>query len=180
MTDDQLIGLKIHNEKINHMTTESLRTALFSLMKNMDYRSIRITDICKKAGVSRTAFYRNFLSKDDLLECAVEEYTSELVLEIGSPFRESTTEKWYEAMFERVKEHESDLRTLFRSGLKYKYLSIVNDLVLHDPLISERSRYVRVFWAGAVVNVIIDWIDGGLKESVQNLAAYCTSCLKVK
>ena len=71
MTDDQLIGLKIHNEKINRVTTESLRTALFSLMKNMDYRSIRITDICKKAGVSRTAFYRNFLSKDDLLELSL-------------------------------------------------------------------------------------------------------------
>ncbi len=41
--------------------------ALVALMDKKPYDQITITDITKKAGVSRMAFYRNYQSKDDIL-----------------------------------------------------------------------------------------------------------------
>lgn len=180
MADENLIGLKLHNEKNNRLTIESLQAALFALMKTEEFSAISITDICKKAGISRTAFYRDFLSKEDLLECAVEDYTSAMIARIGSPFRETTDESWYRRMFACVYEHADDLKTLFHAGLKYKYLSIVNSLVLHDPALPEKDRYVRLVWAGAIVNVIIDWADGDFREPTEALSAHCVNLLKVK
>lgn len=180
MADENLIGLKLHNEKNNRLTIESLQSALFALMKTEEFSAISITGICKKAGISRTAFYRNFVSKEDLLECAVEDYTSAMIAKIGSPFRETTDETWYRKMFACVYDHAEKLITLFHAGLKYKYLSIVNSLALHDPALPERERFVRLVWAGAIVNVIIDWADGDFRESPEKISAYCADLLKVK
>ena len=83
-------------------------------------------------------------------------------------------------MFACVYDHAEKLITLFHAGLKYKYLSIVNSLVLHDPALPERERFVRLVWAGAIVNVIIDWADGDFRESVEKISAYCADLLKVK
>ena len=41
--------------------------ALLALLKEKDYQDISITELCEKADVTRTSFYRNFKSKDDIL-----------------------------------------------------------------------------------------------------------------
>ena len=49
--------------------------ALVELMKQKPYGEITITDITKKAGVSRMAYYRNYQDKDDIL---ISHYKKEL------------------------------------------------------------------------------------------------------
>ena len=49
--------------------------ALIELMKQKPYGEITITDITKKAGVSRMAYYRNYQDKDDIL---ISHYKKEL------------------------------------------------------------------------------------------------------
>ena len=41
--------------------------ALTELMREKEYREITVTELARKAGVSRMACYRNFSSKDDIL-----------------------------------------------------------------------------------------------------------------
>ncbi|HIS07210.1 MAG TPA: TetR/AcrR family transcriptional regulator, partial [Candidatus Choladocola avistercoris] len=50
------------------MTKECLYTALLLLMEKKPYEDITITEIAKKAGVSRMSYYRLYKSKDDILE----------------------------------------------------------------------------------------------------------------
>ena len=45
-----------------------LTEALFYLLKTKSFSKITINDIAKKAGVSRLTFYRNFNSKEDILQ----------------------------------------------------------------------------------------------------------------
>ena len=49
--------------------------ALIELMRHKPYGEITITDITKKAGVSRMAYYRNYQDKDDIL---ISHYKEEL------------------------------------------------------------------------------------------------------
>lgn len=48
-------------------TTEWIYEALVELMRETPYDRITVTDIAKKAGVSRMAYYRNYRDKDDIL-----------------------------------------------------------------------------------------------------------------
>ena len=121
MTDGKINGLRVYNENLNKTICESLHTALLLLLKQKEYSKISITELCKKAGVSRMAFYNNFQTLDNLLENVVVEYNKTFIIyKIGSPFREYTDYEWYVKLFESVKQNSEFLTTLFKAGFKEK------------------------------------------------------------
>lgn len=168
-----------HNKKQNRIVCESLREALIILMNEKNYYKISISELCHKAGVSRMAFYNNYESKDNLLKQIIYYQTNKLIDRIGSPFREKTTTEWYIKMFECIKEDNMYLRTIFNANFEFEYLSAINDLVLHDETISPTNRYLRLMWAGGVVNTIIYWLESDMKDSVLEMATFCYNNLSV-
>ena len=60
------------NQEANQLTRESIETALLHLMEKKELPQISISELVKKAGVSRNAFYRNYKSKEEILELAYE------------------------------------------------------------------------------------------------------------
>lgn len=169
----QLHGLIRHNEELNQVIMESLQQALLLLIEQKDYDDITITELCKKAGVSRMAFYHNFQTKDNLLEQVVLRLNQTLIAEIGSPFRHTTDLAWYQKLFRTVQSQEKALRVIFNAGFKYKYLSIINSLVLHDASLPSDKKYLRIMWTGGIMNTLIYWLDSGMQESVEEISAFC-------
>lgn len=58
------------NTESNQITRESIETALLFLLEKKDLKHISISELVHKAGVSRNAFYRNYKSKEEILEKA--------------------------------------------------------------------------------------------------------------
>ena len=56
-------------------------------MENKDYKDITITDITNKAGVNRITFYRNFDSKDEIINKHLEKSFDEWGKECRNIFR---------------------------------------------------------------------------------------------
>ena len=65
---DKMEILRLSNEEANKITKECLQTALLILMENKPLEKITITEIVNRSGVSRSAFYRNYSTKENLLE----------------------------------------------------------------------------------------------------------------
>jgi len=63
----------------DNILTEDMTDALLLLMESKPYDTISVTDITKKAGVSRMAFYRNYEIKDDIIDEYFKERLSGLV-----------------------------------------------------------------------------------------------------
>lgn len=168
-----------HNKKQNRIVCESLREALIILMNEKNYYKISISELCNRAGVSRMAFYNNYESKDNLLKQIIYYQTYILIDKIGSPFREKTSTEWYIKMFECIKENNRYLKTIFNADFKFEYLSAINDLVLHDETISPTERYLRLMWAGGVVNTMIYWLESNMQDSVHEMAKFCYNNLSV-
>src|SRR5699024_6108118 len=59
------MGYNKRNDAINAITKESIAFAYYELLQSE--KSISVTLICKKAGVSRNAYYRNFNSTDEII-----------------------------------------------------------------------------------------------------------------
>lgn len=66
------------NKESNQLTRESIETALLFLLEKKDMAQISISELVKKAGVSRNAFYRNYKSKEEILELAYERTSHQL------------------------------------------------------------------------------------------------------
>ena len=55
------------SSQANQFAKQCLAEALVRLMEERELDDISVTDICKAAGFSRMAYYRNFQSKRDVL-----------------------------------------------------------------------------------------------------------------
>lgn len=78
ISPQSLKNLYQSNKEANQITRESLEAALLFLLKGKDMKQISISELVKKAGVSRNAFYRNYKSKEEILEDAYERAKQDL------------------------------------------------------------------------------------------------------
>ncbi|WP_368387269.1 TetR/AcrR family transcriptional regulator, partial [Streptococcus anginosus] len=63
-----LENLKISNRESNRITKESLEISLLQLLEKKELTKITISELVERAGVSRAAFYRNYDSKEEILQ----------------------------------------------------------------------------------------------------------------
>ena len=63
-----LQNLTQFNHEARQVARESMEIALMKLLENKPLRDITISELVTKAGVSRNAFYRNYGSKEAILE----------------------------------------------------------------------------------------------------------------
>ena len=59
--------LRMNNKESNQLTRECLQLSLMHLMSDQPYEKITVSEIVRRAGVSRMAFYRNYTDKEDIL-----------------------------------------------------------------------------------------------------------------
>lgn len=73
--------LRLYNADLNKATREAIQQALLYLMSKMDYQKIKVTDIVKKAGISRSTFYCNYTDKDAVLQEIWEQFYAQYCAE---------------------------------------------------------------------------------------------------
>lgn len=165
--------LQKRNKELNQLTVESISEALLQLMQTKEYAKISVTDLCRKAGVSRNAFYQNFGTLDNVFKRIVLGFNRDVILrKLGNPFNQRTNPEWYVKFFQTVTEYAHLFQLIISCNLQHLYLGYVNDL-LTDPKQDAVTRYRRLMWNGAIQNIIIDWIERGMPETPEEMAKIC-------
>lgn len=173
----RLVGLKKHSEELNKVVVESLEGALLNLIEKKPYEQISITELCAKAGVSRTSFYSNFNTKDEVLKKIVVELQKELGERIGSPFRQPVNLEWYKGLFKLVKERANILKPIFSAGFQNKYQELVNGVILRHNNMQQGEIYLRLLWSGGIINAVVHWLATDMIEPIDDIAAICNQHL---
>lgn len=173
---ERLAGLRRHSEEVNKLVVESLQQALLLLITKKPYDSITVTELCRKAGVSRMAFYGNFDNKDDIFRQIVSELHLELMSRVGSPLRQAPNVNWYVQLFEYVEEKSNVLQPIFNAGYREKYLQLVNSYILRHTELSDENVYLLLFWCGGVINAVSHWLHDNMRETPEQMANYCCKC----
>ncbi len=75
----KLTVLRMSNKESNQITRNCIETALILLMDEKEYEEITISELTRKAGVSRTAYYRNYESKDDILNTLLSSLIADVI-----------------------------------------------------------------------------------------------------
>ena len=68
ISEKSLENLKRFNQENKAITRESIEISLLQLLEKKDLKKITISELVQRAGVSRAAFYRNYDSKEEILE----------------------------------------------------------------------------------------------------------------
>lgn len=162
----------------NRLAKEYIVTALVELMKTKEYDSISITDIAKKAGVSRMAYYRNYTSKDDILNKYIEEVGESIHQMIAESNSSAVPFDYFYALFVQLGKYSDLAIVSYRAHLGELILAaLVKNMFITFPPRRDcaTERYQRFFLAGAFYNVFIEWLKGGLTESPADMARICAN-----
>lgn len=106
------------------MAVDYIYEALIELMRQKPYDEITITDITKKAGVSRMAYYRNYRDKDDIL---IQRFQKLMAQTKEKMVRESPKEYW--AGYIERRNQDPVLEHIIRAGLFDKVFDVALDAV---------------------------------------------------
>ena len=158
----------------NRETRRCIGEALLQLMKEKPLEEIRITDIVDQAHVSRMTYYKYYDHKIEVLS----DYLDELVLDYERDVAA-------QADIGGFQEYDHILHSLRFFGEHYEFAEILLNANLYSVFIDAINRYMEkraeefhitkyelFYYGGALCNVYMKWIEGGRKETPEEIASH--------
>lgn len=170
-----------YTKEQKNISKESIREALFLLMKNNKFQDITISEISNKSGISRTGFYRNYESKEEVLIDYFDFYMKTFFDEINNinqkdPYNISLRffnyVETYSLMFERV--IQSGGETILFERFSYYVGAFYTKNVKTIPFNGVYEKYWNRFVSAGLYYTTIEWIKNDKKESKEELAKIVT------
>lgn len=153
-----------------HIVKEYYTQALFELLKKKPLQDISISDLVRKSGASRASFYRNYESKEQIID----EYLRKTFGECFSrhPISKENMRTQVENIFNEILAQREPLTILCRTGQLYRI-----DEIIHHDTISQIEQlnvmnnvYQPFFFSGAAASMIKAWIEFDFKESPSEMS----------
>lgn len=174
----------IENAKVKRKITESL----FMLLKKKKFSEITVTDIVSTAGVARASYYRNFDCKEAIIEEYMDMIHHEIIpeSELTDDFDIFSYERiitGFERSLTYFLKNKSYILILYKNGFGSLIQEILNryiEDVAGDMPCDSIERYKLYFIAGAVFNVLVQWLENGAVESPLEIATACADFLSGK
>ena len=162
--------------KASKHTKDMISLAIYALMHRMPYEEITVKQICQKADVSRMSFYRYYNQKDDVFVDYCDERFEEFY-NYYSQRLDMSKQDFVIALFSFFKKYSRQLLTLKKAGKADLLMDQLNNYVRYT-IMNFKSEYtenkknnplVAPFLAGGVFNVLMNWLDSGMKESPEDM-----------
>lgn len=180
-------------------TALRMNEALIALLERKDFAFITVKEICQEAGVNRSTFYLHYETVGDLLDETVDNLLSRLSQKFEQSDRLNTeqiecapeeqliliTPKYLIPYLEFVKENAGVFRVIalrpgaIRADAIYRdhYAEIIR-AILHRFGVDEREgSYRMTFYLNGIFALVNEWICGGCREEVGQMAEMLVSCI---
>ena len=159
-------------------TKAALEESLKRLLLKKQLDKITITDLTTDCGISRMAFYYHFKDIYDLVEWSCVEDGAKALQ------GKKTSESWTEGLtqiFEAVLENKPFIMNVYRNAdrermenylykLTYDLIAgVVEEKSKGLDLTEEDKKFIANFYKYGFVGIMIEWIQAGMKEDIEEL-----------
>lgn len=162
---------KSRTSQANIIARECIVSALLKLIYEKPLTTITISELTKRAGVSRMTFYRNYESKEDVFSSHIDDIFEEYW------FRDDVEGKkgiFYDTMhmrdcFNYIYCHKEFLEGLIHCGMGLLFLDKLTYYIT-EKWYNYADKYELTAFTGSLYNLLIMWISTGYKEDVDRMA----------
>lgn len=162
-------GQKYHMEPKNEQSKRDIAKALISLMREEDYAKITNKDITDRAKLSHITYYRNFKSKDEIIQYYLYDITDSFIERTKVNYDMLPFHDYLVILFTHLYE-QRELGELLLSVGFIHYVKDEFDRIFSAKAKSHNELYSRYFVAGGLYNLYYVWLKNGCKESPEELA----------
>ena len=153
--------------------------ALLKLLVEKPYNKITITEIASAAQLGRRTFYRNFDSKEDVLDMYIQRLVGEYI-DLLKEEELLTIHNGAKVYFTFWGKHLDFLILMEKNNLLHLLLQRYNQYLpmIHKEVNKNKKEafngrmleYVLAFSAGGFWNMLVKWIHEGAKETPDDMA----------
>lgn len=164
----------LSNNEANRITRESICTALLELLKTNEFKKISISELVRKAGVSRQSFYRNYNTKEDIVLEIERTIGAHMIEKMKDPDYINNPKKWFIDFFTIVKENNAAVTLLQKADLFITIFEKIPSYIESQiETVTPELHYCIVGTMAAVHSIARDWFNNGMKESAIEMADLC-------
>ena len=172
-------------------THKLLWEALMAELSERAFEEITVTDICERAMVHRTTFYKHYEDKYALLEQGMRQMYDALVAEVvhvtPSAFSMDHPPPYFVRVFEHVAEHQHFYKLMLCGEGIGRFQKLVKEYIAEVASANVRewtpaNQHLAVppamqvqFFAGAVLSLLAWWLENDMPLSPRSMAQYLLS-----
>lgn len=160
---------------------DQIVTGLFKELESRPLSEIPVASLIKTAGVARASYYRNFSSKEDILNY----YLDQL---LGKDQEPSIPTVWTRGeaaakiadIFNVLAREKSRFILLFQSRLAsyaFDYFDTFSNRNGIDSPFPWKDEYKLPFYSGALTSVLYHWLQTGANQPAKELAEHFVNLL---
>lgn len=164
--EKRIENLQRSNEESHRLIVESLRQALYTMLKTRDIDSIKVVDLVKAAGVSRGGFYRNFYLVTDVLKDDIRVIADDVRRVSGADVGAN-----WQIILNTVYQHREKIPLLLKAGMGMEILRQINRSI---DGVSEEFKLRLIAWNGVIFNCILWWADRDFADAPEELGKQLT------
>ncbi len=160
----------------NQLTREYMVFALMKLLDKKPLSTISISEMAKKAGISRMTYYRNYSSKEEILESYLKDIITSYKKDTASwsPKGRYNDLKHMQHCFQYFYNHKDFIKCLIHSGLGDMVRNALSTYMIETYYSKEddiSTYYTLQAFAGSLYNTYIAWINRDTNESAVQMAS---------
>ncbi|TLQ21500.1 TetR/AcrR family transcriptional regulator [Lactiplantibacillus plantarum] len=147
---------------------ECLADALIELMTRKKFENIRIIEITKLAGVARSTYYRNFDSKEEILQFKLGLLTERWQNKKETKDIEDTMQAII-AFVEFISSNRILITSLYNSNLMHVFQNYFYRILGPQKNEKGEDAYLKAFVSFGMFGLINEWIRNGMIETPEQL-----------
>lgn len=156
---ERIKKLSSSNKELNEITRESIESAFLELLEKKNFNDITVTQVANKAGVSRAGLYRNYSTKEEIIESIFDSESEKIFEELNKKEITNSTQFW-KCFLEIIYERKEKLKIIFQA----EQGNIFVDLFLKNGIFKFSKEYDYVptfqikFYLGGLCFLIKEWV----------------------
>ncbi|PNZ69384.1 TetR/AcrR family transcriptional regulator [Staphylococcus croceilyticus] len=167
-------------------TRQAILTTFFELLQAKTFEQITIQDLCDKANVRRSTFYRHFNDKYDLLNYGIGlmiDHFRALYLPEINP---DNPRRFFEKLIKDILQFIHENKAIVRSVINLNYYGEVYS-IFYDQIYEAVKKQIEFdkqsgqfyvdttmygqFLTGGILSVITNWLQQGQQQSIDKVTA---------
>ena len=149
---------------------ERIEKVFVELLQTKELDEIRVSDICKRAGLNRTTFYANYTDIYGLADAI----RNKLENEVTDLYEDEITQHFnshdYLKLFRHIKDNQIFYQTYFKLGYDNEYKVIAYDVNLaREHFHNQFVEYHMEFFRAGITQIIKLWLKNGCRESPEDM-----------
>ncbi len=158
------------NNKRKKESIERIEKVFIELLQSKELNQIRVSEICKKAGLNRTTFYMNYADVYALADSIRDKLENGLSFLYKQEISQGFNSHDYLKLFRHIYENQIFYKTYFKLGYDDNYKILAYDISLAQQRFQNRFiEYHMEFFKAGITKIIKMWLHNGCREAPEDM-----------